>query len=167
MTLASAGLGAVVSGHMDGEQYSAYAFYNDTCGLVQQFYSPLDLSWHSLVSSPYGYRIHPISGTEQLHRGVDIAVPTGTAVYAAMDGTVTTAAYGSSYGNYVVIEDSGGYCTKYAHMDSLGVSAGQTVRHGDEIGRSGNTGNSTGSHLHIECMYNGEYYNPLFYFSEQ
>ena len=167
VTLASAGLGAVVSGHMDGEQYSAYAFYNDTCGLVQQFYSPLDLSWHSLVSSHYGYRIHPISGTEQLHRGVDIAVPTGTAVYAAMDGTVTTAAYSSSYGNYVVIEDSDGYCTKYAHMDSLGVSAGQTVRHGDEIGRSGNTGNSTGSHLHIECMYNGEYYNPLFYFSEQ
>ncbi len=81
-----------------------------------------------------------------------------------MDGTVTTAAYDSYYGNYIVIEDSNGYCTKYAHMDTLSVSAGQTVKHGDSIGTTGNTGSSTGSHLHIECLYNGEYYNPLFYF---
>ncbi len=167
VTLTAESLSAVVAGHMDGEQKGAYDLYNETNGLVQQFYSPLDLPWHGLVSSYYGYRIHPISGAEQLHRGVDIAVPTGTAVYAAMDGTVTAAAYDSSYGNYVVIEDSGGYCTKYAHMDTLGVSAGQAVRHGDMIGTSGNTGNSTGSHLHIECMYNGEYYNPLFYFCGQ
>ena len=70
----------------------------------------------------------------------------------------------SSYGNYVVIEDGNGYCTKYAHLDTLSVSAGQAVVHGDAIGTTGNTGSSTGSHLHIECLYNGEYYNPLFYF---
>ena len=63
-----------------------------------------------------------------------------------------------------MITDSKGYTTKYAHMDSLNVSAGQSVKKGDNIGKSGNTGSSTGSHLHIECLYNGEYYNPLFYF---
>jgi len=85
-------------------------------------------------------------------------------VYSACDGTVTTAAYDSGYGNYIVIEDSRGYVTKYAHLDSISVSVGQSVMHGDVIGLSGNTGNSTGSHLHIELMYGGEYYNPIFYF---
>jgi len=149
---------------MDSEQKEIYALYNETHGLTQQFYTPLNLYWYNYVSSYYGYRINPVTGAEQLHRGVDIAVPTGTTVLAAMDGTVTTAAYDSYYGNYIVIEDSNGYCTKYAHMDTLSVSAGQTVKHGDSIGTTGNTGSSTGSHLHIECLYNGEYYNPLFYF---
>ena len=63
-----------------------------------------------------------------------------------------------------VIEDEKGYCTKYAHMDTLNVRAGQSVTHGNVIGTTGNTGSSTGSHLHIECLYQGEYYNPLFYF---
>lgn len=164
VTLTAKDLNVVVAGHMDSEQKEIYALYNETHGLTQQFYTPLDLYWYNYVSSYYGYRINPVTGAEQLHRGVDIAVPTGTGVLAAMDGTVTTAAYDSYYGNYVVIEDSNGYCTKYAHMDTLSVSAGQAVKHGDTIGTTGNTGSSTGSHLHIECLYNGEYYNPLFYF---
>ena len=164
VTLTAKDLNVVVAGHMDSEQKEIYALYNETHGLTQQFYTPLNLYWYNYVSSYYGYRINPVTGAEQLHRGVDIAVPTGTTVLAAMDGTVTTAAYDSYYGNYVVIEDSNGYCTKYAHMDTLSVSAGQTVKHGDSIGTTGNTGSSTGSHLHIECLYNGEYYNPLFYF---
>ena len=164
VTLTAKDLNVVVAGHMDSEQKEIYALYNETHGLTQQFYTPLDLYWYNYVSSYYGYRINPVTGAEQFHRGVDIAVPTGTTVLAAMDGTVTTAAYDSYYGNYVVIEDSKGYCTKYAHMDTLSVSAGQTVKHGDSIGTTGNTGSSTGSHLHIECLYNGEYYNPLFYF---
>ena len=94
---------------------------------------------------------------------MDIAVPTGTNVYATHDGTVTQAAYDSHYGNYVVLELDG-YTTKYAHMETVSVSTGQTVEKGTIIGTTGNTGNSTGSHLHIECLYNGEYYNPLFYF---
>ena len=163
VTLTAKDLNVVVAGHMDSEQKEIYALYNETHGLTQQFYTPLNLYWYNYVSSYYGYRINPVTGAEQLHRGVDIAVPTGTTVLAAMDGTVTTAAYDSYYGNYIVIEDSNGYCTKYAHMDTLSVSAGQTVKHGDSIGTTGNTGSSTGSHLHIECLYNGEYYNPLFY----
>lgn len=164
VTLTATDLGVVVAGHMNEEQKEIYALYNETHGLTQQFYTPLNLYWYSYVSSYYCYRINPVTGQEQFHRGVDIAVPTGTTVLAAMDGTVTTATYDASYGNYVVIEDSNGYCTKYAHMDTLSVSAGQTVTHGTTIGTTGNTGSSTGSHLHIECLYNGEYYNPLFYF---
>ena len=164
VTLTAKDLNVVAAGHMDSEQKEIFALYNETHGLTQQFYTPLDLYWYNYVSSYYGYRINPVTGAEQFHRGVDIAVPTGTTVLAAMDGTVTTAAYDSYYGNYVVIEDSKGYCTKYAHMDTLSVSAGQAVKHGDTIGTTGNTGSSTGSHLHIECLYNGEYYNPLFYF---
>lgn len=164
VTLTATDLGVVVAGHMNEEQKEIYALYTETHGLTQQFYTPLNLYWYSYVSSYYGYRINPVTGQEQFHRGVDIVVPTGTTVLAAMDGTVTTATYDVSYGNYVVIEDSNGYCTKYAHMDTLNVSAGQTVTHGTTIGTTGNTGSSTGSHLHIECLYNGEYYNPLFYF---
>ena len=164
VTLTATDLGVVVAGHMNEEQKEIYALYNETHGLTQQFYTLLNLYWYSYVSSYYGYRINLVTGQEQFHRGVDIAVPTGTTVLAAMDGTVTTATYDASYGNYVVIEDSNGYCTKYAHMDTLSVSAGQTVTHGTTIGTTGNTGSSTGSHLHIECLYNGEYYNPLFYF---
>ena len=164
VTLTAKDLNVAAAGHMDSEQKDIYALYNETHGLTQQFYTPLNLYWYNYVSSYYGYRINPVTGAEQLHRGVDIAVPTGTTVLAAMDGTVTTATYDSYYGNYIVIEDSKGYCTKYAHMDTLSVSAGQSVKHGDTIGTTGNTGSSTGSHLHIECLYNGEYYNPLFYF---
>ena len=164
VTLTAKDLNVVAAGHMDSEQKEIFALYNETHGLTQQFYTPLDLYWYNYVSSYYGYRINPVTGAEQFHRGVDIAVPTGTGVLAAMDGTVTTATYDSYYGNYVVIEDSKGYCTKYAHMDMLSVSAGQSVKHGDSIGTTGNTGSSTGSHLHIECLYNREYYNPLFYF---
>ena len=164
VTLTAKDLNLIATGHMNSEQKEIYALYNETHGLTQQFYTPLNLYWYNYVSSYYGYRINPVTGEEQFHRGVDIAVPTGTTVLAAMDGTVTTAAYDSYYGNYIVIEDSKGYCTKYAHMDTLSVSVEQDVKHGDTIGTTGNTGSSTGSHLHIECLYNGEYYNPLFYF---
>lgn len=163
VTLTAVDLNVVVAGHMNEEQKEIYALYNETHGLVQQFYTPLDLYWYNYVSSYYGYRINPVTGEEQFHRGVDIAVPTGTQVLASMDGTVTTATYDASYGNYVVIEKDG-YTTKYAHMDTLSVSTGQIVTHGTVIGTTGNTGSSTGSHLHIECLYNGEYYNPLLYF---
>ena len=163
MTLTAIPLESLVSGKMDTEQAEIFSMYRETGGLLQEFASPLDLYWYYYVSSYYGYRKNPSTGNEEFHRGVDIAVPTGTTVYAAHDGTVTAASYDSHYGNYVVIEKDG-YTTKYAHMDTLSVSAGQTVEKGAVIGTTGNTGSSTGSHLHIECLYDGEYYNPLFYF---
>ena len=163
VTLTVIPLESLVSGKMDTEQAEIFAMYRETNGLLQEFASPLNLYWYYYVSSYYGYRKNPVTGNEEFHRGVDIAVPTGTTVYAAHDGMVTAAAYDSHYGNYVVIEIDG-YTTKYAHMDTLSVSAGQTVEKGTVIGTTGNTGSSTGSHLHIECLYDGEYYNPLFYF---
>ena len=164
VTLTVTPLESIVAGRMDTEQAEIFAAYTETKGGLQVFGTPADYYWYYYISSYYGYRKNPNTGAEELHRGVDIAVPTGTVVYAAHDGTVTQAAYDSYYGNYVVIMDSKGYTTKYAHMDSLTVSAGQSVKKGDTVGESGNTGSSTGSHLHIECLYNGEYYNPLFYF---
>ena len=156
-------LETIVAGKMDAGQKEIYDTYGETGGLLQQFSSPLKLYWYNYISSYYGYRKNPNTGKEEIHRGLDIAVPTGTKVYAAHDGTVTTAAYDGYYGNYVVIEKDG-YTTKYAHMDSLNVHTGQKVTRGAVIGTTGNTGSSTGSHIHIECLYNGEYYNPLFYF---
>ena len=163
VTLTVIPLESLVSGKMDTEQAEIFAMYRETNGLLQEFASPLNLYWYYYVSSYYGYRKIPATGNEEFHRGVDIAVPTGTTVYAAHDGTVTAAAYDSHYGNYVAIEIDG-YTTKYAHMDSISVGAGQEVEKGAVIGTTGNTGSSTGSHLHIECLYDGEYYNPLFYF---
>ena len=156
-------LETIVAGKMDAGQKEIYDTYGETGGLLQEFSSPLKLYWYNYISSYYGYRKNPNTGKEEIHRGLDIAVPTGTKVYAAHDGTVTTAAYDGYYGNYVVIEKDG-YTTKYAHMESLNVHKGQKVTKGAVIGTTGNTGSSTGSHLHIECLYNGEYYNPLFYF---
>lgn len=141
-----------------------YAAYQQTNGALQQFYTPLDTDWYSLIKSYYGYRKNPITGENQFHRGIDIAVPEGSEVYAGHDGTVTTAAYDDDYGNYIVITDSKGFTTKYAHLESMNVSAGQTVKHGAVIGKTGSTGAVTGSHLHLECLSDGEYYNPLFYF---
>lgn len=163
VTLTVKPLEVITAGKMNEEQREIYVMYGETKGLLQEFDSPLNLYWYNYISSYYGYRKNPNTGNEELHRGVDIAVPTGTAVYSAHDGTVTEAAYDSYYGNYVVIEQDG-YTTKYAHMDSLNVRAGQTVIKGAQIGATGNTGSSIGSHLHIECLYQGEYYNPLFYF---
>lgn len=163
-TLTVIPLESMTAGRMDSEQSELFAAYTETKGGLQVFGTPVDYYWYYYISSYYGYRKNPNTGAEELHRGVDIAVPTGTDVYAAHDGTVTEAAFDAYYGNYVVITDSKGYTTKYAHMDSVTVSAGQSVTKGDPIGKSGNTGSSTGSHLHIECLYNGEYYNPLFYF---
>lgn len=157
-------LESIVNGKMDARQREIYDAYAETKGLLQEFDSPLDLYWYNYISSYYGYRKNPVTGNEEFHRGLDIAVPTGTTVYAGHEGTVTTAAYDSHYGNYVVIEKDG-YVTKYAHMDTLSVSSGQSIEKGAVIGTTGNTGSSTGSHLHMECMYDGEYYNPLFYFN--
>ena len=157
-------LESLVAGRMDADQSEMYAMYGETKGLLQMFATPVDLCWYNYISSYYGYRKNPITGNREFHRGLDIAVPTGTPVKATHEGTITVAAYDSYYGNYVEITNSKGYVTKYAHMESLSVSVGQSVTTGTPLGATGNTGSSTGSHLHIECLYNGEYYNPLFYF---
>ena len=157
-------LSGVIAGRMDAEQQELYSAYQESHGGLQQLASPLDLDWYSLVNSYYGYRYDSESKQRQLHRGLDIAAMAGATVYAGQDGIVTTAGYHDDYGNYVVIEDADGLVSKYAHLSSLSVSAGQAVEKGNQIGVTGGTASSTGSHLHIELLYEGEYYNPLFYF---
>ncbi len=114
-------------------------------------------------TSSYGYRIHPITGVRTFHDGIDIAGPTGTNVYAYTDGVVTTVGYDRYYGRYIVINHGGGLTTIYKHLDSYLVKLGQNVKVGDHIGEMGNTGFSTGSHLHFEVRVNGSTRNPLDY----
>lgn len=118
-----------------------------------------------LITSEYGYRYHPVLGYERFHAGVDIGAGAGSAISAAAEGTVATAAYNDSYGNYVLINHGGGNATLYAHMSSMAVSAGQYVSQGQVIGYVGSTGLSTGPHLHFEVRINGSTVNPLSYFS--
>ena len=118
----------------------------------------------TIITSPYGYRIHPIFKTSKLHRGIDIGVGSGNNVVAAADGVVIRSTYNSSYGYYVSINHGGGLVTLYAHNSSLCVSEGQTVKRGQLVAISGNTGNSTGPHLHFEVMVNGQTTDPMAYF---
>jgi murein DD-endopeptidase MepM/ murein hydrolase activator NlpD len=160
VTLDTTPLDNVAASKMDTEQNTLYSAYDETKGGLQVFGSPVVYNWYSMVSSYYGYRKNPSTGSQEYHRGIDISVPTGTTVYAGNDGTVTTAAYDDHYGNYVEITGDDGYVTKYAHMGSISVAQGQSIALGTAIGQSGDSG----SHLHVECLYNGDYYNPLFYF---
>ncbi len=115
------------------------------------------------ITSPFGYRYHPISHTYSLHRGIDISTAYGTNILATEDGVVIIAQYNSSYGRYISINHGNGYTTLYAHNSQLLVSPGQTVKRGQVIAKAGSTGNSTGPHCHFEVSYNGNLQNPLNY----
>ena len=117
------------------------------------------------ISSYFGYRNSPTAGASSYHKGIDISVPVGTGVLAAKAGTVVTATYSSSAGNYVAISHGNGTYTYYMHCSSLKVSAGQQVSRGQRIALSGNTGISTGPHLHFAVFAGGSYVNPLNYVS--
>jgi len=117
------------------------------------------LIWPSTGSanSEIAMRTHPISGVKKQHRGRDIAAPTGTAIYAAYDGTITCACFeASGAGNYIKISHASGYETLYMHMSKFERTSG-TVKKGDLIGRVGSTGGSTGPHLHFEVRRNGTF----------
>lgn len=118
------------------------------------------------LTSPFGMRIHPITGKETMHQGVDMAAPQGTPIYAAKDGKVTRTAYqAGGAGYYVSISHGGGFASIYMHMTHYIVKPGQYVKAGQVIGYVGSTGGSTGPHLHFGISYNGTYVNPLKYVS--
>lgn len=117
------------------------------------------------LSSPFGMRVHPISGRLQMHDGIDIAMPTGTSVKAMTSGEVVFAGEKRGYGNTVIIEHANKMRTLYAHLDSIDVNKGDLVQKGQRVARSGNTGVSTGPHLHFEIQKGGRPVNPIDYVS--
>ncbi len=121
------------------------------------------LNSYSRMTSDYGWRIHPIYGTQRLHNGMDFGASTGTPIMAAYDGEVVVSTYSSSAGNYIMINHGGGLSTVYMHCSKLIAKVGDTVKKGDVIGLVGSTGNSTGPHLHFSVRVNGEYVDPAPY----
>lgn len=120
--------------------------------------APLDFT---RVSSDFNMRrLHPIYKITRPHRGTDYAAPTGTPVYAAGDGRVIEAGYNRTMGNFVVIQHSGQYVTKYLHLQKRMVDARQRVSQSQVIGAVGSTGAATGPHLHYEFLVNGVHHNP-------
>ena len=115
------------------------------------------------ISSYFGGRKSPGGIGSTNHKGIDIAVPGGTPIYAADGGTVTYSGWMSGYGYLVQIDHGNGYVTRYGHNSSLTVSVGQHVYKGQQVARAGSTGNSTGNHCHFEVRYNGVAKNPLNY----
>jgi murein DD-endopeptidase MepM/ murein hydrolase activator NlpD len=115
------------------------------------------------ISSGFGMRFHPVLGYSRMHKGIDFAVPVGTPVMAAGTGTVKLAGHMGGYGNYLRIDMGNGYGTAYGHLSRFapGIHVGSHVRQGQVVAYSGNTGLSTGPHLHYETLVNGEQVNPL------
>jgi murein DD-endopeptidase MepM/ murein hydrolase activator NlpD len=112
------------------------------------------------ITSPYGYRIHPIYGTARLHTGIDYGADEGTPIRAAADGVVVSAGWYGGYGNATIIDHGGGIATLYGHQSSMSVSAGQKITQGQIIGRVGCTGDCTGPHVHFEVRLNGDPVDP-------
>ncbi len=122
------------------------------------FISPLRVPL--VVTSKYGYRPHPVTGRYQFHKGIDFRAATGTRVYASKGGRVIFAGRKGGYGKIIGIEHEGNFTTWYGHLSRIKVKTGQTVNTGKVIGLSGNTGISTGPHLHFEIRYKGRSEKP-------
>ena len=123
------------------------------------FHKPLHARYW--LSSAYGWRESPFSGKRSFHSGVDMAAPTGTSIYAALGGTVTSVGFNNVYGNYVIVTHHSGYKTLYGHMSAILATRGQYVDTNTRIGKVGSTGLSTGPHLHFTVYKFGKTVNPI------
>ena len=115
------------------------------------------------VSSPYGWREHPIDEEEKFHAGVDLAANYGEPIGAFADGTVDYIGESPAYGQYLQLRHAGGVTTFYAHCSKLCVQQGQEVEKGEKVAEVGDTGNVTGAHLHFEMKIDGVLVDPLYY----
>jgi murein DD-endopeptidase MepM/ murein hydrolase activator NlpD len=113
------------------------------------------------ITSPFGWRADPFTGVRSFHAALDLGGSMGTPVKAAMDGTVSTVSVNRVYGNFIILSHAGGYQTLYAHLSGVSVKQGSRVGQGSKIGEVGNTGLSTGPHLHFGIFKNGKAVNPL------
>ena len=164
VTLTSQPLLDVVLARMDEEQTQHFHVLMYSHGARQFIGNPFAFNWMPYVTSLFGYRIHPINGGKQFHWGIDIGLPTGTEILATFDGFVVSVGYQpDGYGNIVVIENEDGVQARFAHCHEMFVVAGQEVTQGDVIATVGNTGASTGPHLHLEVAWEGRRFNPIFF----
>ncbi len=115
------------------------------------------------VSSPFGYRTHPITGKKTMHNGIDIPAGSGVSIVAAAAGKVTVVDFNTARGKFLKIDHGNGVVTLYQHCNSIIVSVGQTVKAGQVIAQVGSTGQSTGAHLHFEVQVAGVPKNPRNY----
>lgn len=123
--------------------------------------NPINPNRFNRISSVFGERFHPISGTNKQHLGIDISANHGLAVHAAASGTITKIHFSSKgYGNYITIEHEFGFVTRYAHLSKILVEQNQKVAKGQIIGSVGSTGASTGNHLHYEIIKDKKYMDP-------
>jgi murein DD-endopeptidase MepM/ murein hydrolase activator NlpD len=122
---------------------------------------------HGWISSTMGWRRDPMTGGADYHGGLDIAADRGQPVYATAAGTVTFSRYQGAYGNLVVVDHGFGLETRYGHLSTFAVAAGDRVQRGDVVGRVGATGRATGNHLHYEVVANGRLLNPLQLLTQQ
>lgn len=113
----------------------------------------------------FGNRLHPIYKRYIMHNGIDMGGPRGTPIYSTGTGVISSAKVVSGYGKQVLIDHGFGYQTRYAHLDKIDVAVGQQVKRGEKIGELGNTGRSTGPHLHYEVIYMNRPVDPINYFS--
>ena len=128
---------------------------------------PISLENFYWISSVFGYRIDPIYKCRAMHRGVDFAAAIGTPVYATGDGVVKwTKVAKNGYGKEVVIDHGFGYATRYGHLHEILVHVGQKIKRGNVIGTLGDSGRSTGPHLHYEVLENGRANDPKHYYAE-
>ncbi len=123
--------------------------------------SDMQLPVHAPISSAFGLRKDPFSHQTRFHKGLDLAAPEGMKVMAALPGTVVSAGYENGYGNTILIQHSGGLQTRYSHLASMNVKAGDMVVSQSTLGTVGDTGQSTGPHLHFEVMRMGQPVDPL------
>lgn len=127
---------------------------------------PIDRTKLKNVSSLYGMRVHPRYGTWRMHEGVDLSAPKGTSVYATGNAVVLRAGWQPGYGYLIELNHGFGYKTRYGHLSKMYVRAGDSVTRGQVIADVGNTGVSSGSHLHYEVRFRNKTVNPIHYFNK-
>jgi len=128
---------------------------------------PVNCTDHVWISSYFGTRKDPFSFIHRVHHGVDFCGPKNTEIFATADGIVTLVEHSrKGYGNEIVVDHGFGHCTRYAHLNSIMIQEGQIVKRGQLIGLMGNTGRSTGTHLHYEVWYLNQPVNPLYFFAD-
>ena len=148
--------------------YDTHEELKDLVQLKDELYlnTPSIYPAYGRISDPYGWRTHPITGNRSFHNGLDIGNIKGTPIYAAADGKISSTGQQKYFGKYIGISHKFGYQTNYAHLNKIFVKKGEKVKRGHIIAEMGNSGRSTGSHLHFEVLRYNKYRNPYEYLNK-